>query len=280
MLISTSQTMLTLRSFVKYGILLPRSDIMLPHERLDQIIHLVKTNGKVMVKDLSEQFEVTEDCIRKDLKSLELQGFLKRIYGGAVDVNNFNTEKNLELRIGKDAENKIKIANKAYECINNRDTIFLDMSTTNLLLARCIAQGKKQITVVTNMLDILNTLAHANHCTVVCVGGILSDTLHGFVGSSAIETIQNYYFDKAFIGSVGISLPKKLISTFDMEDGLTKKAIIENAHQVYAVLENKKFYSEGNYKFASLNQIHYIITEDTPEKDVQAQLEETGIVLI
>lgn len=253
---------------------------MLVHERLDTILQLVKTHGKVMVKDLSEQFEVTEDCIRKDLKNLELQGFLKRIYGGAVDVKNYSTEKNLETRLGKDAENKMKIATKAYECIQPRDTIFLDISTTNVLLARCIAQGNKPMTVVTNMLDILNTLAHSNHINIICCGGILSTSLHGFVGSSAIETISNYNFDKSFIGSVGISLPKKLISTFDMEDGITKKAIIEHSQQVYAVLENKKFYSEGNYKFASLDQIHTIVTEDTPDTDVQAQLEEMGVALL
>ena len=253
---------------------------MLVHERLDTIIQLVKTHGKVMVKDLSEQFELSEDCIRKDLKNLEHQGYLKRIYGGAVDVKNYSTEKNIETRLGKDGENKMKIANKAYACIQPRDTIFLDISTTNVLLARCIAQGNKQITVVTNMLDILNTLAHTTHCTVICCGGILSSSQHGFVGSSAIETINHYNFDKSFIGSVGISLPKKQISTFEMEDGQTKKAIIEHSQQVYAVLENKKFYSEGNYTFASLDQIHSIITEETPDDDVQTQLQEIGVAIL
>ena len=253
---------------------------MLVHERLDTILQLVKMHGKVMVKDLSEKFEVTEDCIRKDLKNLELQGYLKRIYGGAVDVKNYSTEKNLETRLGKDAENKMKIATKAYECIQPRDTIFLDISTTNVLLARCIAQGNKQITVVTNMLDILNTLAHTTHCTVVCCGGILSSSQHGFIGSGAIESISKYNFDKSFIGSVGISLPKKQISTFEMEDGNTKKAIIEHSQQVYAMLENKKFYVEGNYTFASLEQLNYIITEDEPDSDVQAQLQEIGVALL
>lgn len=253
---------------------------MLVHERLDTIVQLVKAHGKVMVKDLSEKFEVTEDCIRKDLKNLELQGYLKRIYGGAVDVKNYSTEKNLETRLGKDAENKMKIATKAYECIQPRDTIFLDISTTNVLLARCIAQGNKQITVVTNMLDILNTLAHTTHCTVVCCGGILSSSQHGFIGSGAIESISKYNFDKSFIGSVGISLPKKQISTFEMEDGNTKKAIIEHSQQVYAMLENKKFYVEGNYTFASLEQLNYIITEDEPDSDVQAQLQEIGVALL
>ncbi|MDD6466846.1 MAG: DeoR/GlpR family DNA-binding transcription regulator [Erysipelotrichaceae bacterium] len=250
---------------------------MLPQERLEQIIQLVKKDGKVMVKDLSVRFDVTEDCIRKDLKGLELQGYLKRTYGGAVDIRNAHTEKNLELRIGKDAEHKMAIATKAYDTIMNRDMIFLDISTTNLLLARCIAQGPKQITVVTNMLDILNTLVHVSNCTVICCGGKLSESLHGFVGSAAIETIKNYHFDKAFIGSVGISLPTQTVSTFDMEDGIMKKTIMDHSQEVYLMLENKKFYTEGNYKFASLNQVDHIISEKMPEDEILTLLDELQI---
>ena len=57
---------------------------MFTEERQSAIEKCLRENGKVKVKELSEMFQVTEDCIRKDLASMEAKNLLKRTYGGAV----------------------------------------------------------------------------------------------------------------------------------------------------------------------------------------------------
>ena len=51
---------------------------MFTEERQSAIIMCLQDKGKVKVKELSEKFQVSEDCIRKDLKTLENAGKLKR----------------------------------------------------------------------------------------------------------------------------------------------------------------------------------------------------------
>ena len=114
-----------------------------------------QTEGSVLVKELSELFDVTEDSIRKDLSLLEKKGLLKKTYGGAVK-NRVNThELYVSQRKGKNVEEKKEIARKAFELIEEGDVIFLDISTINIELIKLIVEANLKITVVTNMIDVM-----------------------------------------------------------------------------------------------------------------------------
>lgn len=105
---------------------------MFAEERQNQIVSLLNQNGSVRVKELSEQFQVTEDCIRKDLTLLEKKGLLKKSYGGAVKIRINPHDFNVSQRKEKNIEAKQKIASKAMGLIKNGDMVFLDISTANL----------------------------------------------------------------------------------------------------------------------------------------------------
>ena len=128
---------------------------MFLEERQEAILNLLSRDGKVRVKDLSEMFKVTEDCIRKDLGALEKQGKLKRTYGGAV-VRRENLHM---LEVSKhrntDVEAKRRIAQAAVKLIHEKDMVFLDISTSNLAIAELLVKTDREMTVVTNMIDIL-----------------------------------------------------------------------------------------------------------------------------
>ena len=235
---------------------------------MEEIINILNIDGKVLVKDLSSRFSVTEDCIRKDLKILEKEGRIKRTYGGAVlkrrSANNYDIVNRKAVNI----EPKRQIAKKAFDIIKDRETIFLDISTTNILLAELLAASDRKITVITNMIDIVKTFSNNNTIEVICVGGIFNKNLDGFIGSTAIENIMKYKVDKAFVGSCGVNMYDKSVTTFDVEDGNTKKAIINSSKETYLVMDNGKFYFDGVYKFADIYDIDAIITEETPEKNI------------
>lgn len=96
----------------------------------------------------------------------------------------------------------------------------------------------------------------------------------------AIETISRYRPTKCFIGSCGINILDKSITTFDVEDGNTKKAIIAASKEVFVVMENEKFGIDGTYSFATLHDIDAIITEALPDKDIIQRLAKTNIKVI
>jgi DeoR/GlpR family transcriptional regulator of sugar metabolism len=253
---------------------------MFAAERLDEILKILNREGKIVVKELSSLFNVTEDCIRKDLKALENQNLLHRTYGGGVLVRKSAKTENIENRKDRDVDAKRIIARKAFELIEENETIFLDISTINIRLSEIIAASSKRVTVITNMLDIVKSFSNNNLCKVIGIGGVFSKELDGFIGAAAIENISQYKVNKAFIGSCGIDIYDGSITTFDVEDGNTKKAIIGSSKNVYLVMENRKFYIDGTYKFAHLQDINRVITEVKPDEGVMEILNNSDTAII
>lgn len=253
---------------------------MFAEERVEKIIELLNEKEKVVVKELSKSFNVTEDCIRKDLKALEKQGIIKRTYGGGVLCRKSAPHNDILSRKNINLEDKMKIAEKAFELIQPRETIFLDISSTNILIAEKIAKGNKKLVVITNMIDVFRTFSKCEHVDVIGTGGVFNKELNGFVGSTAIESISNHKVNRAFIGSCGVNMFDKSVTTFDVEDGNTKKAIINSGKKVYLVMESKKFYYDGTYKFADIDDVDAIIVDEKPDEKICRELEKMNIELI
>lgn len=253
---------------------------MFIEERLNQIIDILKEEGRVNVKDLSIKFNMSEPAIRKDLQRLEKEGKLKRTYGGAILERQKVETTNIETRLIKNTHIKSFIAEKAFKEINDGEMIFLDISSINYLLAKLIIERNKRVTIVTNMVEVSALLNNNTNTDLICIGGIYNKLLGGVIGSTAIESISKYRADKAFIGSCGVNVHESSISNFDLEEGNTKKAIMNYSKSVYVLIENEKFNLDGSYSFAALEDINIIITEGNPEKNIIQTLSKKNIILL
>ena len=253
---------------------------MFVEERIEKIIQLLNENQKVVVKELSKRFDVTQDCIRKDLKNLERQGIIKRTYGGGVLSRQFAPQNDILYRKKINLEDKIIIAEKAYKLIKESETIFLDISSINILIAEKIAKGNKKLTVITNMIDIIRTFCNCDNVDVIGTGGAFNKDVNGFVGSTAIESILKHKVNRAFVGSCGVNMFDKSLTTYNVEDGNTKKAIISSGKKIYLVIENKKFYYDATYKFADIYDIDAIIVDKKPDEKICGELEKADIEII
>ncbi|MDC7289919.1 DeoR/GlpR family DNA-binding transcription regulator [Blautia schinkii] len=253
---------------------------MFTEERQEAIEQCLRQFGKVRVKDLSEKFQVTEDCIRKDLKILENAGRLKRTYGGAILSQDYPLERDVVDRRNYHLEKKKIIAAKAMELIRNNETIFLDISTTNIELAKLLAASRMRVVVVSNMIDILQILAKNSLITAIGTGGTMYQTVNGFMGAATIEVIKQYSFDRAFLGSCGVDMVDCTVTTLGVEDGLTKKAAVQSSRHKYVVMEREKFYFNDSYKFAHFDDINGIVTDEFPDSTIVTTLESSGVRLI
>ncbi len=252
---------------------------MLAKERQNYIVDTVNREGSVLVKELSEKFDVTEDSIRKDLSLLEKKGLLKKTYGGAVK-NRVNTHDTyVAQRRGKNTEEKKAIAKKAYELIEEGDVIFLDISTTSIELIKLIVENNLKVTVVTNMIDVMLSFTAPAETNLLFLGGKLNRGRDGFIGAATNKQIEEYRFDKSFIGVVGLDVPKNKVYTYVIDDGITKKTIIDHSDKSYMMLETGKFAKDGNYKFATINDFNGIIMEKEPSKENQESLNDYRIDL-
>lgn len=229
-------------------------------ERQDAIVQAINESGRVTVAGLAERFGVTQDCIRKDLKQLDREGMLRRVYGGAISIA-YSPEHSVKRRLDVHLDEKRAIAHKAYEQIVPGETIFIDISTTNLALAELLARGKKRCVVMSNMIDTLQTLASNPLLTVIGTGGNVNQEFNGFLGATTLSALEPVYFDKAFLGAFGVDLDHDAVTTFDADDSLVKQLVIRNSAHSYLLVDTHKFGARGSHRYASLEDFDIVFTD-------------------
>ena len=234
---------------------------MLQQERHNQILAKLNLEGQVIVKELSQAFNVTEDCIRKDLTALEKAGLLKRIHGGAIQVRENLHTINVNERLKIHSPEKRIIAKKAVELIEPGTMVFLGISTINIELAKLIYQRDMNVTVVTNMIELINIFRGECRARLIFIGGEFNNPKDGFLGAITIDQIKSYKFDLSFLGVVGIDLHSGNITTYDIDDGLTKKQVINSSKKSYMLAETAKLKLDGNYVFSHIDDFTGIICE-------------------
>jgi DeoR family glycerol-3-phosphate regulon repressor len=238
---------------------------MFVQKRRETIARLVKTEGQVLVKELSGRFNVTEDCIRKDLAILEREGVLNRLYGGAVKARIKTHEYDVAQRLGRNSEIKHKIAVAALGLIKKGNTIFIDVSTAGTELARLIAENDLEITVVTNMVNAMLALCIPCKAELFFIGGNFSPGKDSFFGAASIAAIKQFRFDIAFMGTAGVDLYSNRVETYLADDGLTKQAVLAAAKKKYLLLEARKLDNEAPFRYAGLDDFTGVITgEELP----------------
>lgn len=249
-------------------------------ERLEDILYLLKRDGKVRVKDLSERFNVSEGMIRKDLSKLEKYANIKRTYGGAILERIIVHDENTTSRVIKNLDEKEDISKLVINEIQENEVIFLDISSTNYTLSNMMSNLNKNITVVTNMNRIAMAFDNVPNIDVIQIGGNYNKKLGGTVGAKAIEEIKKIKIDKAFIGVGGINIEENFISNFNLDEAETKKAIIKMSRTTYLLADNEKFYKDGSYKFSTLNDIEYIITNKEPDEEILKDLNKNNVKVL
>lgn len=254
---------------------------MFIEERYNYILDLLNQDGKVLVKDLSKIFNVSESMIRKDLQILERKKLLKRTYGGAIKISHtlVSTE-SFQNRVVKQADSKEKIAYKAADEICAEDVIFLDASTTSYMIAKLLIHNDIPITLITNMIEISTLIPTSSHIRFIFIGGDYNPFVGGSIGSYAINQINGYRCNKAFIGCNGVDLSDGSISSTLSEDASTKKAIMQISKALYLVMTNDKFETTGSYTFSNILDFNAIITEASPHDSIRQLLDETNIKLL
>ena len=254
---------------------------MFAKDRLNGLYLEIQKNGEMSVKDLSIIYNISEDSIRKDLKALEKEGLILRTYGGAKLKKSFTYYKSLVSRIDENLDAKEKIAEKAFSLIEENDTIFLDISTINIVLAEIISKNSKKLTIVTNMIDILNLFENTkNSSQIVFIGGIYRPDLHGFIGSETINQIKKYRVNKSFVSTCGINIHNGNLTTLEIEDGLTKKAIIDISSEVFLISEASKINNDSFYTFGNLSDLKGFIYDELNDSVALEQFKHFDLILL
>ena len=231
---------------------------MFAEERKSKILNSLNKYGKVKVCDLSKQYEVSEVTIRRDLQELEEDEMIKRVHGGAIVNGNTKFEPTFSEKIDKFYDEKESIGKLAASIIIDGDTIALDAGTTTISIARQITA--KNITVLTNSVDVAYELAKKQDVEVIITGGTLRWETRAMVGPVADNALKNFRVDKTFIGTNGLCIINGL-TTPNIIEANTKREMIRIAKQTIVVCDHTKFSRVSFAKIVDLDSVDIIITD-------------------
>jgi DeoR family transcriptional regulator of aga operon len=233
-----------------------------------KIIELLRANGRVDVKQLSDALEVTGVTIRNDLEQLEKKNILIRARGGAIKVEQDRFEEDYPLsdKQKKHLTEKKEIGKKAAELIANNNTIILDSGSTVHQLAK-------------NLKNIATLLAEYKNINVLVPGGILRKNSLSLVGTLAEKGFKDFFCDKLFLGVDGFDLDSG-ISTPSPEEAYLNQIMIEISKEVIVLTDSSKFERRGFAFIAPINKINIVVTDKGIRPEHKTKLENLGVKVI
>ncbi len=237
---------------------------MLAAERRNIILEKIQEEKKVIVSELSREYEVSEETIRRDLDRLEEEGHIVKSYGGAV-LNEANlTELPHNIRRGVNTAAKQKIAELVRDEIEENDHIFLDASTTSVFIAKNIKQ-KEHLTVITNSIENLLELSLVSGWDIISTGGQLKAGTMSLYGWKTAETLSSYHVDKVFMSCKGISMDRGITDGNDETAGI-KQRMIASADKVYLAADKSKFDKKAFSQICGFERINTVISDSEPDR--------------
>lgn len=251
---------------------------MLAAERRRVITERIRATGQVVVSALSTEFQVSEETIRRDLESLEKEGIATRIYGGAVLRGNDHAAPPYSIRKNTNIEPKVSIAQKLCELVQDGDTLMVDESSTAAYAVRALRQ-KKNITLITNSLELLREMTGQDTWHIISTGGSLKTDVLALVGPHALRTVGSYHASYAVLSCRGIN---QQLGLADSDDAVVqiKQAMIASCDCAILLADHRKFDRSGLVALGSLSLVDKLITDCVPTADWQERLAKNGVELL
>ncbi len=252
---------------------------MIPADRQRRIMELIAKDHVVQVHELSELFSVSELTVRRDLDQLASDGFIERTHGGATQRRALPVEPLYSEKSAEQREQKIAIARKAAQFIQDGDTVFINSGSTTYEVISALRD--KQITVVTNNIDAARAIDEGARFTLIFVGGIYRSRSHSVSGTLSSSIIQQIYANKSIIGVDGISLASGLTTPVIEEAQTTRQMIERTVGSVIVVADGNKIGVISNFVTASVDSVDIIITDEAGGRILNSrELQERDISLV
>ena len=211
---------------------------------------------------------------------LAKQGLVKKTYGGAIAVReNPHLYSSNERKAIESPEREV-IADKAVSLIKPGMRVYLDCSVTSIAVSERLVSKQIHVTVITNMISVLNVLTLSKETDLIFIGGSLNPEHDAFTGTAAQMQLSKYQTDLALIGAVGINAEESKIYTYREDDGLMKETAISNAKKSYVLAESGKFSQEAEYIFARPEDITGFISSDQLDESIRATLNSSGLEVL
>ena len=246
------------------------------NERQERIYKIISKIKNATIEHLCNEVYASPATIRRDLSKMENEGLIARVWGGAVlmDANTLDPPK--FVRSNANLEAKKLIARKALSFISENSSLFLPSGTT--IGAFCnLLPSLKDVIVITNSLDAVNSLSETSSFKIYSLGGELYEG-YDFVGRTTLNSIEKFSADYLLFSCSGIT-----------EDGFTANDInrldvIEhmqkNAKKTILLCDTSKVNKKCMYNGFDFSKIDLVIMEKAPSNSALMQKLKDKLIIV
>ncbi|TDE37148.1 DeoR/GlpR family DNA-binding transcription regulator [Antarcticimicrobium sediminis] len=243
--------------------------------RKEQILARLTTQGRATISFLAEEFEVSDETIRRDLKALSLEGLVEKFHGG-VRLPMPRAEAPFDRRLSENSAAKAAIAARTARHIREGATLLLDNSTTACFLARELAR-REPMTILTISLEIAQILnSGASPHRIILPGGELRKADRTLTGAGTISYLSSFspsYFVMSVVAGASGGC-----QDFDLFEVEFKRAMIARADETILMMDSSKFSKSGLIHVCDWSEVDVLVTDGAPP-EIAEQIDHCHLLL-
>lgn len=252
---------------------------MLATQRQKEIQKQIKTNGAVTVASLTEQFGVSVETIRRDLLTMEKDGLLSRVHGGAVAVTEMIAYQPLEKRDLEQSHQKDALARVAATLVNEGDYIAIGTGSTPIHFAQELKKLRASLTVVTYSLGVFDILKDMPGYRLILLGGQYIPEENSFYGQLTLDLLDTLHVQKSFVFPSAISLDHGIWGFEETLYPLQQK-LLRCCDQAYILADSSKFERTALYKVADMRPEYIYVTDPELPEQLRELYRQNGLTVI
>lgn len=242
---------------------------MLAAQRRDLLLERLRTDGRIVAKDLAAELGISEDSIRRDLRELAAAGLCQRVYGGALPTSpaiaDYSTRQDVEV------SGKQRVAAAAATLIEPGSTAILDGGTTTLAVVHALPLDLRA-TVVTHSPTVAGALVHHRDVEVYLIGGRLFRHSMVTCGAAAVEAARGLRADLFLLGVTGVH-PEAGLTTGDADEAAMKRTLAHQAADTYVLASSEKIGAASRFSVLPLAQVAGLVTDASADNPTIRALE-------
>lgn len=251
---------------------------MLAKERQEKILELLQRNGAVTTSHLVDLFQVSIETVRRDLLSMEQQGRLSRVHGGAVAKQNMKPFYELEKRNTEYSGEKLALSRKAAEFVSEGDVIGIDVGSTANFFADALKERFSRLTVITYSYDVFTRLCEHKDFSVILCGGHYLKKEKSFCGALPMEMLKLLHVQKAFVFPSAVSLEYG-ICDYQNEIYPLQKQLMHSAEEIFVLADSSKFEKRALLKVSDTKSTYTYITDENLPEELNRLYKENNITI-
>jgi len=245
--------------------------------RILEMEQYVSQKGSAGMEELCQYFQVSMNTVRRDVAELIRRGAVDKVYGGVCARKNDQALTPYEVRRIKKEEAKKSIGRAAAELVQDGDVIFIDSGTTTLQMVDFLAE-KRDLTIITNNLEVILRALPYENISVISLPGQLQRKTNSFTGADSVRFLKRYNIRLAFMAATGLSFHGATNSS-SLEYEI-KQIASESCERAVLLVNKEKFGVTGLMTFAPVTAFHTVVSDTQPPEEYCQWLKNEGVRLL